>query len=1433
MDVNRVLTDTLSPDTSIRSNAEQQLSQAAEGDFSGYLQTLAQELANDQSESNVRMAAGLALKNLFSAREFTRLREVQARWLQQIDSQVKSSVKSLALRALTSNDSKAGLQAAQFVAAVAAIELPRDQWPELMQTLVQNVNEGQDAAKQASLSTIGFICENQDETLQESLSAHSNTILTAVVQGARKEEPSNDVRAAAMTALGDSLEFVRSNFENEGERNFIMQVVCEATQASDTRIMQQAYGCLNRIMALYYDKMFFYMEKALFGLTIQGMKHEEEDVAKLAVEFWCTVCEEEIAIEDDNVQAQQDGTTPRPFFNFARIATQEVVPVLLELLTKQDEDASDEEYNTHKAAYQCLSLWSQAVGNGIVAPVLQFIETNIQKDNWHLRDAAVSAFGAIMEGPETKMLDNIVKQGLPMLISMMNDSSVLVKDSVAFTMGRICECVPDAIDAQTHLQPLISSLFQGLSSSPRMASSCCWALMNLADRFAGDIDAVENQLTPHFDDSVTALLNATERNEVDGGLRTAAYEVLSSFINNAASNSNQSIASVSNVLIERLEGTVSLRRQVISVEDKLTLDDMQTSLCTVLMSSISKLDKDIKPQADRIMNSLLQVLSSLPPKSSVSDSVFAAIGALANAMESDFQKYMEAFNPYLSGALSSKDEPSLCAMAVGLVSDVVRALGPAAVPYCNDFMNHLLENLRSTILGNQFKPAILQSFGDIAQAIGGAFEMYLPVVAQVLSQATNLNIESNSYEMMDYIISLREGIVDAWAGAIIAMKGDGKVDLLREHLPSIFEVLRVVAQDQNRSEPLLRSAMGVIGDLAEAFPSGEYNYYFQSDWLLSIVKEVKSNREFSMRTATTAKWAREQLRRQPASYNKSDRNASSNPPETRAAEGVKLFCDSASKTGDGASAGDDVLHLPMIVDAAESSPHAAASAAYQIRKVLTRDIFMAPARQYNAIMLIRILTDNPGPTFTRAIDSKFVEGVRNVLRQSRDPSVQQIMRETLNNLESDKGNDENLTALIKMWKKEKETGPGLQGPASPRVGHYGNRGVYRPPGAAASQVQHGSGRQKNQLPEPVELAGRIEEAKTTAKLLVQLTLSTPADEFQGNELLKEFSDRSQSAQRSLQGYMNSTDPPPDEATFQTLIETCEMLSVASSKHQRALLAARRQAGAVSPGVQSQQPLPSPSAETTESIRSPSIPQSATKGQSFLSPTSAVPQNGTVPAAPTVNPFGDENRSPPPDNTTQRYYSQTPQRTPATFSPNAVELDGTTKRPDQPELDGEETQTSYVSKEASGFVPPLGPPPTKRNEEQASRPSTGGTSDDLYSEHPTSTTQRIASSEPQQPYSPAKYQQSSQQPSRSSVPPTPLTGSSGINSAAYPPRNTSVDMQTPLRSPPKLTSPQGQWGEESPDVARLSINGSVAGKPRMKDDDPMTPQMPVSGSGWSY
>lgn len=71
-------------------------------------------------------------------------------------------------------------------------------------------------------------------------------------------------------------------------------------------------------------------------------------------------------------------------------------------------------------------------------------------------------------------------------------------------------------------------------------------------------------------------------------------------------------------------------------------------------------------------------------------------------------------------------------------------------------------------------------------------------------------------------------------------------------------------------------------------------------------------------------------------------------------------------------------------------------------------------------MLLRILADNPGPTFTRNIDKKFVEATKELLRGGRDPSVRQILMETLDTFETQKMYDEGLLNIIEMWKKEKE-----------------------------------------------------------------------------------------------------------------------------------------------------------------------------------------------------------------------------------------------------------------------------------------------------------------------------------------------------------------------------------------------------------------------------
>ena len=52
----------------------------------------------------------------------------------------------------------------------------------------------------------------------------------------------------------------------QNERHFIMQVVCEATQCSDSSVQVAALQNLVKIMSLYYQYMEAYMGPALFAV---------------------------------------------------------------------------------------------------------------------------------------------------------------------------------------------------------------------------------------------------------------------------------------------------------------------------------------------------------------------------------------------------------------------------------------------------------------------------------------------------------------------------------------------------------------------------------------------------------------------------------------------------------------------------------------------------------------------------------------------------------------------------------------------------------------------------------------------------------------------------------------------------------------------------------------------------------------------------------------------------------------------------------------------------------------------------------------------------------------------------------------------------------------------------------------------------------------
>jgi importin subunit beta-1 len=816
--------------------------------------------------------------------------------------------------------------AAQVVSAAATIELPQGQWLDVIQALVTNVTSASTPQlKQSSLKVLGYICEEIDPDVLES---QSNLILTAVIQGMRKEETDPDTRLAGTQALYNALAFVKKNFDNETERNYIMQTVCETTQAERSDIRLAAYECVVSIAETYYDLLAPYMQ-ALYSLTLQcverSTKDEEEDeVGQQAVEFWSTICDEELDLmasrprrkrlrpallprlpprlpwpsfgpalgmalprgrvhafgrltpfplppmQEEEEEAKEEERQPeRRSQNYARGAVPALVPLLLEALCKQEEDAEDS-WNLAMAAATCLSRAARVSQDLVVQPVMTFIGTHIGSADWHRREAATLAFGSILEGPAPSLLQPLVAQAMPVMIGLLKDAQVQVKDTAAWTIARICEhhitfIAPEMWGLMLRTpQPgeppeVEGALFLGLKDHPRVASNVCLALHNLAEQCEATRDNPTNDLSGPFVDLARALLACTERPDAtESNLRSSAYEALNTVLTNSADDTAGSVLQLLPVILQRLEATFAM--QLLSAEDCEAQSELQGLLCGCLQVITCKLGAQIKPHADQMMQAFLQVFGA--KNSTVHEEALMAVGAIANATEAEFDKYMPHFRPFLSLGLSNYEEHQVCQVAVGVVGDICRSLEGRLLPYCDEILGLLLKNLQSPKLNRNVKPPILSCFGDIALAIGGNFEKYMDVTMSMLQQASATEVDMEDDDLVDYLHQLQEGIFEAYTGVLQGLRADSKADVFLNYVQGCLNLLVLVSkvtEQHGTTDDLLRAAVGVAGDLASTIGPRFKQMVRQSPYKESVkllMKEATKSRTDG--TKQVAQWANTQ-----------------------------------------------------------------------------------------------------------------------------------------------------------------------------------------------------------------------------------------------------------------------------------------------------------------------------------------------------------------------------------------------------------------------------------------------------------------------------------------------------------------------------------------------------------------------------------------------
>ena len=802
------------------------------------------------------------------------------------------------------------------MAALAYVELPVHEWPDLLRILHYNiVGVGSDLSTQglrrASLEALGYICE---EGLGSVLEAASGEILSAVVHGLGVREPSAAVRQAAAMALLNSLDFLRTRLEQgEDERNATFRAIFEAiasyqgASSNSTEMLPVAVGaleCLVGTAQLLYPYMRPYMHQGLAELTVNAMSSTETSISLQGIEFWSTICDVELEIIREQEESVELGRAfDQALHNFARDSSVTVVPILLNRMASQshddeDEDAGDE-WTPAMAAATGLSLYASVVADDLLKlPALtRFIEENIASTDWHFREAAVLAFGSILEGPRRDLLEPLALNTFPALFRLFGDSSVSVRDTNMWALGRVCELHPRFVPIE-HAEQLAGSFAGGLKQQPRVAASAAWALLHLIRRIGrGTHGPVEERqahdiLARILPTLATLLMEAAQRLDADeASLRSAAFEVLTSILAEIPEPINQNLLLelISHVL-GILGGSIRLVVGALSVDEQVRGSDIQSSCVGLLAIAIKRTGAANIPHAtwERLGGAFLAVSQAgAAGKTAITslEDLFLAFGSiLSDITESGATdlsvKLVAPFIPYVLGILARPDEEQLCRVVIGFVSDLARACkcSEPIVGNLDALILSLQRILQSQSCHRDLKPLAITALGDLAGAVGGPVwcsSAHFISTLSILGMASGIQIaDEEDLDEIDFVCEIRLALVESVTWIIQGAKDDASGSFNQDVARALHDpVMSIVVPflvsilapwcmrelgagsvvEPNLLDDIIRASSGLCGDLADLYP-GNSDVRASLKPIAPEFLRIVSDK-ISISTESTQKWA--------------------------------------------------------------------------------------------------------------------------------------------------------------------------------------------------------------------------------------------------------------------------------------------------------------------------------------------------------------------------------------------------------------------------------------------------------------------------------------------------------------------------------------------------------------------------------------------------
>ncbi|OMJ85704.1 hypothetical protein SteCoe_12894 [Stentor coeruleus] len=817
--LSQALFSSISKDHSSRELGLRTMTQMSHSDPSSFLLNLSLELANNTSPPHIRQLAGLMLKN--TMQNATKDPMLEKVW-DQVDSQVKTQIRNNALGSLASEDKDVRLISSQTVATLACFDIPQGQWLDVLDILITNATNLNRTFKISALRTLGYICDglSSDYVARE----QSNMILTAIASSLDPSETDFEIKSITLSAFRNSLKFIKANMQNLQERTIIMNLIYSCCQDQNVQIRSSSMMIICDILRIYYDEI----ESNLIdlgNLTYNIIRNDHENVGIFAVEFWNEVADEEI---------QRIKYQDKPCKNYIETAAASLIPLLLEKIHLINEDL--DEWVLYKACSSTLGSIAGIINDKILDYVGNYIATNLNSEDWHMRAASALIVGSIAESLTNSEL--LVKVVYSNILKLTADPVYEVKQNASWTVSMICEYHINAVYANRAIEDTFKRVFDELKDHPKIAVHACWTVVGI---FSTPLSkkTIDQNMAKFI---LEQLITATGRNDINSQEYELGIAIWTAVIKIFEETSD----TYYNIALEKLPYFLNLLNSTVNVHESLMA---QSQICSVFHAIF------IKTQPGSISDNIAQafvdiVIKIFNARGTVIEEALQALGALASNIEIKFSKYFDLVMPFLNWSLECSAS-SICKSALMMTGDFSRALGK----YFDNCIENILPKIFNILTNQQLefdvKVRAIETLTDISSYCTLALIPFLPGVLKFIDEASihslDLNLEKTNIDYAEHLLELREGIMSFYVGLALGLNDCQKGDLLLMHLEKMVDYGLEILKEQYRPNANIQgSFIGLIGDTAR-FEGNKASQYLKIQPVCEVVERYMNSSDLAIK----------------------------------------------------------------------------------------------------------------------------------------------------------------------------------------------------------------------------------------------------------------------------------------------------------------------------------------------------------------------------------------------------------------------------------------------------------------------------------------------------------------------------------------------------------------------------------------------------------